>query len=449
METESSPPQIPAQAAQAQKARRLLLRVVFLFLLINGVILYRVLQEPKPTYNGLTVAGWCKRINLGPLEPQVVNAFGPGAASLLVEVVDAKRSLLKRGWSAIWRRIPDALRKKISSLQPYDVVGARGTAVQWLIELGADGREAIPGLMHIAQHANDVYVRCSAMSALSFVGADSPEALKVLVNLLNDPDVVITDNAALRLGQMGPAAKNAVPALARYLESHPQGKPFNPITALGYIGPTASEGVPAIVRALKDPEFHANSLYALNRIGAGAGAAVPSLVPFLEHEDPRFRVLALDTLRQLGPLARPALTDLLNVRKTRIGVERVLAAVVIANIERDSRLALPILLEEFDRGGSDAGGSWQLQVPSFTRSEVASYGILSPDAAAWFLGWIPRIVASPRARFGGSTKTSIPYGQSLRTCFNRERTSRTSSTSILRCKSWLKSVLPPNQSCLR
>jgi hypothetical protein len=134
METQDSQHSHPDLTAEAKKAKRWLARVVFFFLLINAVVLYKVLQAPEPTYNGLTVAGWCKRINSGPLEPKVVNTFGPTATAKLVEVVASRQSPLDRAWRTIWQKVPNTFRKRFHALQPYDRVGARGTAVHWLIE---------------------------------------------------------------------------------------------------------------------------------------------------------------------------------------------------------------------------------------------------------------------------------------------------------------------------
>lgn len=92
---------------------------------------------------------------------------------------------------------------------------------------------------------------------------------------------LIRETAALRLGLMGSAASNAVPALLDLLKKPPSYFRENGrvIQALGLIGPSARQAVPMLVDSLDDksdfiPMFAA---YSLLRIGTVPLAASPAL----------------------------------------------------------------------------------------------------------------------------------------------------------------------------
>src|SRR5205085_4604058 len=78
-------------------------------------------------------------------------------------------------------------------------------------------------------------------------------------------------------------------------------------TALGQIGPAAREAVPALTPLLRDPDGDVRSaaFQALGRIGPAAAAAVPALVEALA--DPARRGPAAEALAAIGPAAVPEL----------------------------------------------------------------------------------------------------------------------------------------------
>ena len=137
--------------------------------------------------------------------------------------------------------------------------------------------------------------------------------------------------AALALGQIGPAAKKAVPALRRALRHRhsdlrvaaaealwrlEQDRSVVPILVaavrhrdsrddaievLGRIGPAAEEAVPDLIYALKDDSFYIRTLAAraLGQVGPKARAAIPALKDTLYADDPDERRAAADALKQI------------------------------------------------------------------------------------------------------------------------------------------------------
>src|SRR5439155_8038 len=80
--------------------------------------------------------------------------------------------------------------------------------------------------------------------------------------------------------------------------------------ALGRIGPAAKEAVPALARAMKDKDevsVRAAAAEALGRVGA---AAVPELIEALKGKDAGQRALAAGALGRIGPGAKEAVPAL-------------------------------------------------------------------------------------------------------------------------------------------
>ena len=282
MEKEDLQPKPPDQTADARKAKRLLARVVFFFLLINGAILYKVLQSPEPTYQGKTVTEWISTIGVVEKpDPQVVNVFGPDAWPSLVRAIGNQDSALKKVYLKFWQKLSPPTRKKLRRFWPINAFTLRFNASMWLMELGPDAKEAVPALIELALHAQNLEIRRSAIHALSFAGAESPDALSALIEVLKEPEItvngtlILDDTTSFAVARFGSLAKPAVPLLVKSIRSRRNGKPLNEILALGLIGPEAHEAVPTLVEQLqlRDPLLQANALGALSDIGPRAAAA--------------------------------------------------------------------------------------------------------------------------------------------------------------------------------
>jgi HEAT repeat protein len=87
-------------------------------------------------------------------------------------------------------------------------------------DLGTAGRPAVPALIHVSLWDEEPAVRLEAARALWKVDPDHKGvlALHVLSKALDDANELICWIAAECLGQMGPAARAAVPALRQALQ---------------------------------------------------------------------------------------------------------------------------------------------------------------------------------------------------------------------------------------
>jgi len=191
--------------------------------------------------------------------------------------------------------------------------GADDTAIYEALDaLAGVGPAAVPRLIAALKREK---VRPYAVYMLGQIGAASKPAVAELVKLLDDKNADVRHETAIALAKIGPNAKEAVPALTKALEECDGGPScFGAAFALGRIGDP--EAVPALVKALesKDETLTAISAWALVQIqpkdAKTAEKALPVLIRELGDSDPKFRHGAAEALKQLGPLAKPAIPAL-------------------------------------------------------------------------------------------------------------------------------------------
>jgi HEAT repeat protein len=85
-------------------------------------------------------------------------------------------------------------------------------------DFGPDGRPAVPALIHASLWDEEPSVRVAAAMALWKIDHKRQPVLHALIQALDGPNELICWIAVDSLGQMGPAAREAVPALRRVLQ---------------------------------------------------------------------------------------------------------------------------------------------------------------------------------------------------------------------------------------
>src|SRR5262249_30345783 len=134
-------------------------------------------------------------------------------------------------------------------------------------------------------------------------------AVPDLIAALSDEDAEVRDLSARTLGQLGPEAEAALPALATVAASDRDegGRRM------------AERGRRSIasIEALEDPraEVRLQAAWTLGRCGWAAARAVPALVETLKDEDLHVRVEAATSLGLIGSDARAALPALREVER--------------------------------------------------------------------------------------------------------------------------------------
>jgi HEAT repeat protein len=126
--------------------------------------------------------------------------------------------------------------------------------------------------------------------------------------------------AALTLGRMGEAGRDAVPVLRGFLDDVGDDPLTGPqlwaLKGLSLFGRVAKDAAPDLVRLLKStdtpPLARLTAVDALSQIGPAHAVAIPMLIEFAGHvSEPELRRAAIESLGMNGPAATSALPVLL------------------------------------------------------------------------------------------------------------------------------------------
>ena len=153
--------------------------------------------------------------------------------------------------------------------------------------------------------------RREASLQLRSIGREAKAILPQIVKALDDADTQVFSNAITAIAEIGPDAKDAIPALMDLMDGR-KGRGFRPkdreqalyraAYALSRIG---AEARPGLLAALKgeDTSLRRGAAKALGMTGPDAKDAVPALIENLGHDDETLRRDAVEALVLIGPAA--------------------------------------------------------------------------------------------------------------------------------------------------
>lgn len=179
----------------------------------------------------------------------------------------------------------------------------------------------------------------SGDGAVFSLGWCGPEAMPALVAALGSPRTQIAGSAAHALAD-GPFFEErtmALPSLIEIMKRRSDPGQFHAARAIGNMGPRAKAAVPALSGALANPEggVAAATAVALGAIGPDAAPSVPALRKALHHSSQNVRRRAVIALGAIGPGAKEALPDVLELLAGPDQVLRADAVLAVAGITRE------------------------------------------------------------------------------------------------------------------
>jgi HEAT repeat protein len=264
----------------------------------------------------------------------------------------------------------------------------RNLACRVLMTFGSEARAAVPALIAMAREEwsdSTVVDRQildldrSAIEALSKIALETESAgqvIAVLTELIQEKSPKRSAAAVAALGEFGPAAESAVPALIRLLpapvvikalrriatgpnsagqviaglrEVVRTGRPdmqWDAADVLADFGPAAESAVPDLILAIEEAARDKKpgrvtwrACVALGRIAPrtkSAGAAIAALDKLLRirPDEEGFRIAAADALADFGPAAESAVPDLIQVLKESSGGARGVDRQVLSSAAR-------------------------------------------------------------------------------------------------------------------
>jgi HEAT repeat protein len=177
--------------------------------------------------------------------------------------------------------------------------------LQAIDELGAKGKKAAEAVAPLTALLTDVSptVRAHAATALGEIGESARPAVPALAKLINDSDKTVRRQAVQAIVRAHPGPKVMVPLLVKSLED---GDPGVRMRILQAIADQGEKAVPGLIVALKSDKAAYWACLALREIGPAGKDAVPALIERLKDKRPEVRREAILTLAVMGDAALPA-----------------------------------------------------------------------------------------------------------------------------------------------
>ena len=270
--------------------------------------------------------------------------------------------------------------------------------IQLAALLGYIGKSAVPTFTQLLND-KDVVVRRRAAEILGFIGPEAKAAVPALVESLKDTDWETRWRATISLGHIGPNARAAVPALIASLKSMGGNyvaeamekigidvktdvpalvevlRDHNQEAAriLGNIGPPARAAIPALSESFKDENgvVRCAAALAVWKITAEANTVVPLLTGLLDDKDSSVRRSAAYSLGQIGLAAKPAIPALVKLYDDKDRVSAVVASKALGKI---GPAAIPAIVQFLNDKNKN---SWVRQQAVYSLWQMGSVAVPS------------------------------------------------------------------------
>jgi HEAT repeat protein len=179
----------------------------------------------------------------------------------------------------------------------------RRASVRALHMIKADRAIVTPLVVKVLQDSDPSVV----MPALHTIAEAGKDVVPALTAALENKEARYW--ACLVLAEIGPDAKDAVPALIKAVSDERPEVRLQAVIALGEIGPAAKPATATVVKALQDKvqAIHFAAIFALGRIGDAS--ATEAVAKMEKSDDKLLHTLSTWTLAKLNPSDKQRVTD--------------------------------------------------------------------------------------------------------------------------------------------
>jgi HEAT repeat protein len=238
---------------------------------------------------------------------KALSQIGPkarGAVPALLKAMESKYSGIRQEAASALGNItpcdPRVISALTKALTNRDRSELRAAAARGLGKAGVAAREAAPALEGLLEDRWSTVRRAAAYAHWQVTGKPD-HALRILTANLLDPGDYSAPNDARLLGEMGSAAKAAVPILKKARDSTGRKVSFASAVALWRITGKTDRSLSALCAGLRVRNWYyrEQAAKALAEMGPAAKPAVSQLEQMLLFEHPRLREEARKALRKI------------------------------------------------------------------------------------------------------------------------------------------------------
>jgi hypothetical protein len=227
--------------------------------MVAGAIAWQVLRQREPVYQGRQLGFWLRQWATTHLDGDggdVGHQAETAIRQIGTNAIPLYLEMLTTKESTLKLKLLTMVPNRWAGRLPRNgVYEYRLLGAYGFMALGVESRSTVPALMALLKDV-DPDVRATAAFTLQRLGPVASNALPSLIACLEDPSYTVRYHAILGMGQIRQAPERVIPLLVGYLD-----KPLDPrwaklrncaIGSLRQFGPLAKPAVPALLRLLED-----------------------------------------------------------------------------------------------------------------------------------------------------------------------------------------------------
>jgi HEAT repeat protein len=242
--------------------QRIRIALLLSLALIAGIAFWSAFQKREPVHQGKPVSFWFKKyvFSFSPAREEALETIaeiGPDAVPYLARMLKKKDSTLARAYRSVRPKLPASVGRFLP--QPIDPQRRRSDALACLVRLSRSFRSAIPPLLEALNGSETRIQAIQAMREVAPWKAPNEQIIKALAGAAQDDSASVRHEAIGTLFWVGHWAldqdqlKPVIPALVKALdESEPPPARLGAVVALGQIGPAAQEALPVLRKWFTD-----------------------------------------------------------------------------------------------------------------------------------------------------------------------------------------------------
>jgi HEAT repeat protein/S1-C subfamily serine protease len=231
----------------------------------------------------------------------------------------------------------------------------RTRAAEALGEMGEGAKNAIPALLKLLVDPDD-FTRRTALAALNKIGVPAKSDVRLLAEALNGTTPEVRRYAAGALAKMGPDARGALQELLSALNDSDAHVRQAAAQAIGGFGAEYKDRAASALEPLLGDGDHDVRIAAAAALANFYSSArdIAGMRKLMKHQDPGVRAAAAKGLAGMGRLAKPYVSELVELaRQDRGELRRAVLQLLCIMEPMDAKLGADLVVDSLKAGDKD------------------------------------------------------------------------------------------------